>query len=302
MEKNQTGPVSDMHECPNYVDPAFPVSMHTITKHDMFPRGRGFHDIHWHDEIQFTYVSRGSLVMRVEGKDYELEEGDAIFVNTGLIHVTTDMSEDGEYIGFMYPEKLLGFFPGSRMEQNYVLPYLQKNQLSVHLIKPDSPENRAVLEELKRLREVFDHSRQVEAFEYEVAVRLTSIWLKLIRQVHGKASKLSACYVQRQARMKVMMQYIIDHYGEPITLNEIAESASISVEECRRCFRTIIRETPVHYLVAYRVMKGMELLRTTDLDVTEIAFRVGFNDSSYFIQAFKKKVGMTPKQYRNKIF
>ena len=58
----------------------------------------------------------------------------------------------------------------------------------------------------------------------------------------------------------------------------------------------------MHYLVAYRVMKGMELLRTTDLDVTEIAFRVGFNDSSYFIQAFKKKVGMTPKQYRNKIF
>jgi hypothetical protein len=49
-------------------------------------------------------------------------------------------------------------------------------------------------------------------------------------------------------------------------------------------------------------MVGMELLRTTDLDITDIAFRVGFNDSSYFIQAFKKKNGMTPKQYRNHIF
>lgn len=58
----------------------------------------------------------------------------------------------------------------------------------------------------------------------------------------------------------------------------------------------------MHYLSSYRVMVGMELLRTTDLDITDIAFRAGFNDSSYFIQAFKKKNGMTPKQYRNHIF
>ena len=58
----------------------------------------------------------------------------------------------------------------------------------------------------------------------------------------------------------------------------------------------------MHYLSSYRVMVGMELLRTTDLVITDIAFRVGFNYSSYFIQAFKKKNGMTPKQYRNHIF
>ena len=38
--------VSKMHECPNYNDCAFPVSMHTITKYDIFPNGRGFHDVH----------------------------------------------------------------------------------------------------------------------------------------------------------------------------------------------------------------------------------------------------------------
>ena len=59
--------VSKMHECPNYNDCAFPVSMHTITKYDIFPNGRGFHDVHWHDEIQFTYVSKGELTMQVEG-------------------------------------------------------------------------------------------------------------------------------------------------------------------------------------------------------------------------------------------
>ena len=43
-------------------------------------------------------------------------------------------------------------------------------------------------------------------------------------------------------------QYIVEHYHEAITLKEIAESASISIEECRRCFKDIIKETPMHYL------------------------------------------------------
>ncbi len=302
MQEDRKNTSSNMHEFPTYVDSAFPISMHVITKYDMFPNGRGFHDVHWHEEIQFTYVSKGSLVIQVEGKDYTIEEGEALFINSGLIHVTTSMSEDGEYVGFMFPEKLLGFFPGSRMEQDYVIPYLQQNQLSVRMIKRGTDENEAVLRELRDLRYVFEHRKETAAYEYEVAVRLTSIWLKLIKMVPEKARKMSSCYVQRQERMKKMMQYIIEHYSEPIALNEIADSASISIEECRRCFHNIIKDTPIRYLVSYRVMKGMELLRTTDLDVTEIAFRVGFNDSSYFIQAFKKKVGMTPKQYRNQIF
>lgn len=293
---------ASMHECASYTDCAFPVSMHTITKHDIFPSGRGFHDIHWHEEIQFTYVNKGTLITQVEGKEYKLEAGEALFINSGLIHVTTSMSDDGEYVGFMFPEKLLGFFPGSRMEQNYVLPYLTSNTISAKAIHWGTKEEEEILGEIKKLEDLFNNKENVVAYEYEVSVRLAYIWLKLIRMTLGNFRKVSSCYIQRQERMKKMMQYIIEHYSEPITLKEIAGSASVSIEECRRCFKDIIKETPVHYLVSYRVMMGMELLRTTDLDITDIAFRVGFNDSSYFIQAFKKKNGMTPKQYRNQEF
>ena len=99
--------VSKMHECPNYNDCAFPVSMHTITKYDIFPNGRGFHDVHWHDEIQFTYVSKGELTMQVEGREYVLKEGEALFINSGLIHVTTsrnylDFSREAGWNKIMY--------------------------------------------------------------------------------------------------------------------------------------------------------------------------------------------------------
>lgn len=292
---------NQIRENPNYNDYAFPISMHTITKTDIFPKGRGFHDLHWHDEIQFTYVTKGTLTISIEGSTCRLDEGEAVFINGGILHMTTDMSDDGEYVGFMFPEKVLGFFPGSRMEQNDVIPYINNYALSSFHLRRSVDWHRDILEDIEKLKNIFlDNGRF--AYEYEISVMLVSIWLKMLKGFSGKLRKPSNTYIRRQERVRSMIKFIVNNYSEPITLKEIADSANISVEECRRCFKDIIRDTPVRYLISYRVTASMELLRNTDLMVTDIAYRVGFNDTSYFVQAFKKKTGMTPRDYRDSIF
>ncbi len=291
-----------LRETPNYVDNTFPVSMHIITKTDIFPKGRGFHDIHWHDEIQFTYVTKGNVTIQIDGKQHTLEEGEAAFVSSGVIHMTSAMSDDGEYVGFMFPEKLLGFFAGSRMEQSYVVPYVTNYALSALILHKGIEWSDEVLTELKILKDIFINRKNIVAYEYEVSVRLVNIWLKMLRGAALSIRKPSKTYIRRQERLRCMVRFITEHYSEPVTLKEIADAANVSTEECRRCFKDMVRESPVHYLVSYRVTASMELLRNTDLPVTDIAYRVGFNDTSYFIQAFKNKNGMTPKDYRNKIF
>ena len=59
--------------------------------------------------------------------------------------------------------------------------------------------------------------------------------------------------------------------------------------------------TPNDYLNSFRLEKSMELLRTTDMTATEIAFHCGFNSASYFAEIFKKQKGCSPKEYRKKI-
>lgn len=98
------------------MDTLFPFAMHRVTSQKMEPEGRGLYDLHWHPELQFTLVTRGSVMIRVNGIDYRLKEGEAIFINSGLLHMTWDLSENGEYIGFSFPAKLLSFFQGSRMD------------------------------------------------------------------------------------------------------------------------------------------------------------------------------------------
>lgn len=282
-----------------YSDVAFPVSMHIVNKYDIFPEGRGFQDIHWHEELQFTMALKGTLKMQVDNVEYGIEEGEAIFVNRELLHLTTDISEDGQYVGFMFPQKLLGFFAGSRMEQEDVLPYINNYILPTVQIRRVTGWQTEILTELSFLKDLFE--RRGRGFEYQVSLKLANIWYLLVENNRDNLKQVSKSYLRRQERMKAMMTYIHDNYMNEVKQSDVAAAASISEEEGRRCFRATISQSPRDYLVSYRISRSMELLiEKPELSVTEVAITSGFNDVSHYIQCFKKKNGMTPKDYRDK--
>jgi transcriptional regulator GlxA family with amidase domain len=83
-----------------------------------------------------------------------------------------------------------------------------------------------------------------------------------------------------------------------ISLQNIAASSHISIGECCRCFKNALHITPYEYLINFRINKGADLLKETSCSVTTIAGMVGFNDSSHFIQLFKKVMHITPNEYK----
>ena len=95
-----------------------------------------------------------------------------------------------------------------------------------------------------------------------------------------------------------MIQYIQDHYREPISLEEIAASASISESELFRCFHTVIGTTPASYLKQYRLQQAARLLLTTDWKIMEIGQHCCFQEMSYFAKAFRRAYGRSPSAYR----
>ena len=82
------------------------------------------------------------------------------------------------------------------------------------------------------------------------------------------------------------------------SLEDIAESAAISDRECLRCFQASIHQSPVEYLIEYRVRAAAKLLETTDRPITEIAMATGWSSSSYFTKMFRRIYGKTPNEYR----
>ena len=94
-------------------------------------------------------------------------------------------------------------------------------------------------------------------------------------------------------------RYINSNYMNPITASDIAAAAGFSPNYLSRKFRQEVGIGVHEYLVTTRLQHAAgELLSTTD-SITDIALRCGFSDSNYFKDAFKKKYGMTPRDYRN---
>lgn len=95
------------------------------------------------------------------------------------------------------------------------------------------------------------------------------------------------------------IKYIEENYKSQITLDDICKNININKSYFCTIFKEHTGKTFSHYLSHYRVDKSKELLKSTDLPITEIAFTVGYNSVNYFNNNFKRLTNMTPAQYRN---
>lgn len=99
-------------------------------------------------------------------------------------------------------------------------------------------------------------------------------------------------------RMRRVQDYIKRRITEPISLELVADSFSITPGTLSRDFKSLCGVNFVDYVRSARLDHAQRLLSETDQSVRQVAERSGFNSSSYFIQQFKRQFGLTPAQYR----
>ncbi len=92
-----------------------------------------------------------------------------------------------------------------------------------------------------------------------------------------------------------------EHLHQPMSLAALAGELRCSPRTLTRRFNAAIGQTPSAYLRQQRLAEARELLRTTNLSVGEVAYRVGLHDVSYFTTLFQKHAGMTPGRYRSSV-
>ncbi|KMK77480.1 response regulator [Alkalihalobacillus pseudalcaliphilus] len=95
-------------------------------------------------------------------------------------------------------------------------------------------------------------------------------------------------------------RYIECHYQRDITLQEISDHFYLSREYISRKFKLEYKQTITDFLTSIRVQKAKELLAHSQLKIYEVAEEIGYHHDKYFAKVFKKHVGMTPSEYRQK--
>jgi AraC-like DNA-binding protein len=111
------------------------------------------------------------------------------------------------------------------------------------------------------------------------------------------AENLPKIYLYRRI---VQAKLFIDrNYQENIDAGEIADEACYSKFHFIRTFKSIYGKTPHQYLIAVRIEKAKELLEV-ESSVTDACFSVGFDSLGSFVTLFKRRIGLTPSEYRRR--
>lgn len=94
------------------------------------------------------------------------------------------------------------------------------------------------------------------------------------------------------------VDYVRQHYEEPLSVSELARLTGLSVRQLQRKFKLAFATGPHEFVTRIRLLAACRLLRDTDLSAGEIASKCGFSDQSSFTKHFRGHIGETPRRYR----
>lgn len=262
--------------------------------------GKTFYDkLHQHPLFQLTYILEGKGQFLSGDYVGRFSSGDLFFLGENVPHVfrsdpeyfeeNNDLRSEGRTVFFDFDA--LGRAIGDLEELSPLQRFREYAGLCFQV-------KGGTQEKIIELLEFFGKSAGLKRFQ--LAIQLLSLFdgakddLLQLNQ-DGLFQGLSE---KDGSRMNRVMQYLLDHRYQKISLDDTASVANLSKEAFCRYFKLRTRKTFTQYLLQIRINEAQKLLQETDLGISEIAFQVGFENLSYFNRSFKKITGLTPRDFK----
>ena len=188
--------------------------------------------------------------------------------------------EAAKYIREKFPKSIIIFLTAYD-EFNYAKQAIGLKALE-YLLKPGRDEElRATLEEAFSL---IDNDRTPAEGETP----------------HGAVVEEDPEHVRMSTIAAEIAAFIEAHYRDDLSLQSVASKMGYSEVYFCKLFKNCFDKTFIMYLNDLRMEKALELMKDISINIKEISERVGYRDANYFARIFKKKMGMTPSEFRNK--
>ena len=278
---------------------AFPVQKYITSFSDTYP----VVTTHWHEEAELTLITEGSCLHQIDLVDYEVQEGDLIFIPPLLLHSisrksTKTKEKNVECISetYVFHMNFLGGNSTDICSTRYLAPIMNREVTMPCLITRSHPAYAS-------LRKNFDQTHALyegAPAGYEIALKalfLQAIFLLLQYSEKNTASDIGTS----SDKLKHVLDYIELHYAEPISVSELAKLCYFSDYYFMRFFKKHMNMTCVEYINNLRLEKSVELFEQGNTSILDVSLSVGFHNLSYFHRAFKKKYHMTPLTFMKEL-
>ncbi len=248
-----------------------------------------FVGLHWHSEIEMLYVKNGAISVTVEERKYVLNRGDIIFIEPEKIHTVSPFLLPLEYDAAVFSASALSLNSEHFFGRDIIMPLINGGSEFSGIIDSSFKD----YEKLLSQAEILLNKESSKAAVFAALIGIISIIYDggYIKKSSGQISKYSH-------DIKKCLEYISENYSRKIKLSELSDLIHVSENYFCGYFKKFTGITPFEQINETRVKKAAALLSDSDLTVSEIAVKCGFENLSYFTRKFKSIIGCTPIDYR----
>lgn len=255
--------------------------------------------MHIHQFTEIVIIISGAGIHETKFSQYEITGGDVLVIPENGYHRYAEV-HDLELMNLLFePEKLpiplidLYKLPGFNALFSIRNDYFDKNRFypRFHLEGEDFIRIKRILAEMKD-----ENTSMVPGYRCCLMGYFMVLMTNLSRLYSGNLTKIN----EPSFKIGQVISYMNSNFRKNIKLESLIEKSGMSRSTFMRKFHQAVGMTPMNFLIQARINEACNLLRQSNMNISEVAFNVGFNDSNYFTRQFSKMTGLTPNQFRKK--
>lgn len=244
--------------------------------------------LHFHDDLEFMLVLSDEGEFFLQKNICPIKSNTLFIINSSTLHRTVDSSKQQyfkRYVLHISPQLMLKF---STPRTNFVSMLLEPFYC-ISLTPEQSEYIINISEQLIKLSKD----------DFGSDIRCNILLLDFLLEVMNLTTKghLNTELINEDySHIIPILQYIEEHFTEPITLEDLSKHFSINKYHLCHVFKNVTSFSIFEYIIQKRILKARELLRSP-ISVQQAGELSGFQTNSYFIRTFRKYTGVSPRKY-----
>ena len=250
---------------------------------------------HWHEEAELTLITEGACTYQIHLDQYEVQAGDLLFLPPAVLHsIFVRPGESMRSDTYVFHMSFLGADSADICAVRYLVPITRRGLALPCVIKKEHPAYGGLLSVFQKMNGVYE-GRDPGRELMMKALLLESVAL-LIPWAAESASG-SRMENEYTAKLKLVLEYIGEHYTEELTIPQLSRLCFFSEYHFMRFFKKYTGTSCLEYIKSLRLEHAARLFSLGETNILEVSLASGFPNLSYFYREFKKRYGMTPKQF-----
>lgn len=243
---------------------------------------------HWHEEYELLYVINGYVDISIEKEIYRVHPNEIFIISSGVVHYYEEGCKTVDICVVRFSRDLLKCFSDS--VQNLLIHFLSD---VLHIF---SDQNMGRI-----MRDLMKSIEAEDSLEFEsiMTINIHKLLFHMYKESDIVYERIPVRRNQNSETINNMILFINEHVNEKITLKDVASHFGFSDSYCSRYIKEKTGMTFVELVNNQRIERAKQILRTTDVPITDIVFRTGFSSIQSFNRVFKKFCGINPSSYRS---